>query len=75
MATPGVSGGGEFFHVVMGLSDVQDINVELHYRVSECAHFVDETALVKGIVSIECGGLEPVGVDNIAREGGVYWDA
>ena len=40
MAAPSVRGGGEFFHVVMGLCDVQDINIELHYRVLEYAHFV-----------------------------------
>ena len=56
----------------MGLSYVKDIHLELHDNIPEDVHFVAETAFVKGIVSLESSGLEPVCVDIIPCEGGVF---
>ena len=53
----------------MGLSYVKDVHLELHDHIPEDVHFVAEMAFVKGIVSVESSGLEPVGVDNIPCEG------
>ena len=48
---------------VMGLSYVEDVHLELHDNIPDDVHFVAETAFVKGIVSVESSGREPVGVD------------
>ena len=42
----------------MGLSYVEDVHLELHDNILQDVHFVAETAFVKGIVSVECSGLE-----------------
>ena len=56
----------------MGLRYVEDVHLELHDNIPEVVHFVAETAFVKGIVSVESSGHEPVGVDNILRESSVF---
>ena len=71
MAAPDIQGSGEFCCGVVGFRDVQDVHVVFHYGVPENVNFVAETAFVKGVVSIQCGGLEPIGINNITREGGV----
>ena len=72
MAAPGVLWGGERCRAVMGLSYVEDVHLELHDNILEDVHFVAEMAFVKGIVSLESSGHEPVGVDNIPCEGSVF---
>ena len=72
MAARGVRWSGERCCAVMGLSYVEDIHLELHDNIPEDVHFVAETAFVNGIVFLESSGHEPVSVDNIPCEGGVF---
>ena len=44
----------------MGLSYVEDIHLELHDNIPQDVHFVAEMAFVKGIVSMESSGHEPL---------------
>ena len=44
---------------------MKDVHLELHDNILEDVDFVAETAFVKGIVSVERSGNEPVVVDNI----------
>ena len=46
--------------------------MEVSHNIPEDVHFVVETAFVKGIVSMESSGHEPIGVDNIPCEGSVF---
>ena len=59
----------------MCLCYVENIHIEFHGSVPEYAHFVAEATFVKGVVSVQRGGLEPIGVNNVTREGGVLRDA
>ena len=68
----GVRWSGERCRTVMGLSYVENIHLEFHDNIPKDVHFVAETAFVKGIVSVESSGHEPVGVDNIPCEGSVF---
>ena len=51
----------------MRLSYVENIHIEFHGSVPEYAHFVAEATFVKGVVSVQRGGLEPISVNNITR--------
>ena len=72
MTAPGVGWGGKTFLAVMRLSDVQYINAEFHDNVTQDVHLVAEATLVKDIVSVQLGGPEPICINDIAREGGVF---
>ena len=71
MTAPG-GWGGEPFLAVMCLGDVQYINAKFHDNVTQDVHLVAEAVLIKDVVAVQLGGPEPIGINDIAREGGVF---